>query len=155
MRPQQAVSKVVPKPVPLKNKLNIFEPCEVFVNLTLMNRASVIYSSGGKSSVIPALGLQYTGLHCFEKAKTNYDMVCIYEMEANTDPNRTVGGPYEPIFQDGYKLQSYDYPIITIPPKENMLLVFPSWVPHAVETNLSDEDRISLSFNFILNRSLP
>ena len=39
--------------------------------------------------------------------------------------------------------------------KENMLLVFPSWVPHAVETNLSDEDRISLSFNFILSRSLP
>ena len=74
LRPQQAVSKVVPKPVPLKNKLNIFEPCEVFVNLTLMNRASVIYGSGGKSSVIPALGLQYTGLHCFEKAKTNYDM---------------------------------------------------------------------------------
>ena len=57
-------------------------------------------------------------------------------------------------FKDGYKMQSYDYPIITIPPKENMLLVFPSWVPHAVETNLSDEDRISLSFNFILNRSL-
>ena len=56
-------------------------------------------------------------------------------------------------FKDGYKMQSYDYPIITIPPKENMLLVFPSWVPHAVETNLSDEDRISLSFNFILNRS--
>jgi len=58
-------------------------------------------------------------------------------------------------FKDDYKMQSYDYPIITIPPKENMLLVFPSWVPHAVETNLSDEDRISLSFNFILNRSLP
>ena len=57
-------------------------------------------------------------------------------------------------FKDGYKMQAYDYPIITIPPKENMLLVFPSWVPHAVETNLSDEDRISLSFNFILNRSL-
>ena len=51
-------------------------------------------------------------------------------------------------FKDGYKMQSYDYPIITIPPKENMLLVFPSWVPHAVETNLSNEDRISLSFNF-------
>ena len=49
-------------------------------------------------------------------------------------------------FKDGYKMQAYDYPIITIPPKENMLLVFPSWVPHAVETNLSDEDRISLSF---------
>ena len=51
-------------------------------------------------------------------------------------------------------MQSYDISISTIPLKEYMLLVFPSWVPHAVETNLSDEDRISLSFNFILNRSL-
>ena len=55
-------------------------------------------------------------------------------------------------FKDGYVMQPYDYPIITIPPKENMLIVFPSWVPHAVETNLSKEDRISLSFNFSLKR---
>ena len=38
-------------------------------------------------------------------------------------------------------------------PKENMLVVFPAWVPHAVEINLSDEERISLSFNFKLNRT--
>ena len=56
-------------------------------------------------------------------------------------------------FKDGYKKQPYDYPIITIPPKENMLIVFPSWVAHAVETNLSEEERISLSFNFILKRT--
>ena len=55
-------------------------------------------------------------------------------------------------FKDGYVMQPYDYPIITIPPKENLLIVFPSWVPHAVETNLSQEDRISLSFNFSLKR---
>ena len=55
-------------------------------------------------------------------------------------------------FKDGYIMQPYDYPIITIPPKENLLIVFPSWVPHAVETNLSKEDRISLSFNFSLKR---
>ncbi len=55
-------------------------------------------------------------------------------------------------FKDGYEMQLYDYPIITIPPKENLLIVFPSWVPHAVETNLSKEDRISLSFNFSLKR---
>ena len=43
--------------------------------------------------------------------------------------------------------------INTISPKENMLVVFPAWVPHAVEINLSDEERISLSFNFKLNRT--
>jgi uncharacterized protein (TIGR02466 family) len=33
------------------------------------------------------------------------------------------------------------------PPKENMLYVFPSWLNHNVEPNLSEEQRISLSFN--------
>ncbi len=56
-------------------------------------------------------------------------------------------------FREDYKLQGYDYPINTIAPKENMLIVFPAWVPHAVEINLSDDERISLSFNFKLNRS--
>ena len=56
-------------------------------------------------------------------------------------------------FKEGYQMQGYDYPINTISPKENMLIVFPAWVPHAVEINLSDEERISLSFNFKLNRS--
>ena len=56
-------------------------------------------------------------------------------------------------FKEGYQMQQYDYPINTISPKENMLVVFPAWVPHAVEINLSDEERISLSFNFKLNRT--
>ena len=56
-------------------------------------------------------------------------------------------------FKEGYQMQAYDYPINTISPKENMLIVFPAWVPHAVEINLSDDERISLSFNFKLNRS--
>ena len=60
---------------------------------------------------------------------------------------------YMGLFKDGYQMQSYDYPIITITPKENMLVVFPAWVPHAVEVNSSDDERISLSFNFKLNRT--
>ena len=46
-----------------------------------------------------------------------------------------------------------DYPINTITPKENMPVIFPAWAIHAVEINLSDDERISLSFNFKLNRS--
>ena len=56
-------------------------------------------------------------------------------------------------FKEGYQLQGYDFPINTISPKENLLIVFPAWVPHAVEINLSEEERVSLSFNFKLNRS--
>ncbi len=30
-----------------------------------------------------------------------------------------------------------------------VLIIFPSWLKHSVEPNLSDEDRISISFNYI------
>jgi uncharacterized protein (TIGR02466 family) len=32
-------------------------------------------------------------------------------------------------------------------PREGMLLIFPSWLEHSVTTNLTSEDRISISFN--------
>jgi len=34
-------------------------------------------------------------------------------------------------------------------PKPNMLLMFPAWIPHSVEINNSDRDRISISFNVV------
>ena len=37
--------------------------------------------------------------------------------------------------------------IFTMEPKENSLIIFPSWLTHRVEPNGSDEDRISISFN--------
>ena len=36
---------------------------------------------------------------------------------------------------------------INFTPKSNMLLIFPSWIEHKVESNLKDDSRISLSFN--------
>ena len=33
--------------------------------------------------------------------------------------------------------------------KENLLILFPSWILHQVETNLSNEDRISIAFNTV------
>ena len=35
----------------------------------------------------------------------------------------------------------------SIVPKENMLVVFPTWLSHRVGVNMSEEDRISISFN--------
>lgn len=34
-----------------------------------------------------------------------------------------------------------------IQPKNNMLVLFPSWLEHDVDQNLSDDDRISIAFN--------
>ncbi len=35
----------------------------------------------------------------------------------------------------------------TISPEDGALIIFPSWLEHGVNRNLSDEDRISISFN--------
>ena len=41
--------------------------------------------------------------------------------------------------------------IQTISPKPGDLILFPSWLPHLVEPNYSNDDRISVAFNIELN----
>ena len=55
-------------------------------------------------------------------------------------------------FKQGYNLLPNDLPKIPVKPLEKLLIVFPSWLPHSVEFNDTDEERISLSFNYILLR---
>ena len=55
-------------------------------------------------------------------------------------------------FKQGYNLLPNDLPKIPVKPLEKLLLVFPSWLPHSVEFNDTEEERISLSFNYILLR---
>ena len=55
-------------------------------------------------------------------------------------------------FKEGYKFLPNDLPKIPVKPVEKLLIVFPSWLPHSVEFNDTDEERISLSFNYILFR---
>lgn len=43
-------------------------------------------------------------------------------------------------YYDGY---AYNY----IQPKNNLLILFPSWLEHDVEENKSDDERISIAFN--------
>ena len=38
---------------------------------------------------------------------------------------------------------------IRIEPVEGNIILFPSYIPHSVETNDHDEERISISFNII------
>ena len=55
-------------------------------------------------------------------------------------------------FKQGYNLLPNDLPKIPVKPLEKLLIDFPSWLPHSVEFNDTDEERISLSFNYILFR---
>ena len=45
----------------------------------------------------------------------------------------------------------YNSMIWNISPKPGDLVIFPSWVPHYTEPNMSNEDRISFSFNSQVN----
>lgn len=51
------------------------------------------------------------------------------------------------------KLNGFNSQKWKIDPKENMLLIFPSWLHHYVEPNDSNENRISISFNIGILRS--
>lgn len=44
----------------------------------------------------------------------------------------------------------YNKRIYSLEPKEKMLVLFPSTIRHAVEINRSNEERISLAFNFFI-----
>ena len=41
-------------------------------------------------------------------------------------------------------------PVQFIPPEAGTLIIFPSWLEHGVNQNLSDAERVSMSFNINL-----
>jgi uncharacterized protein (TIGR02466 family) len=43
-------------------------------------------------------------------------------------------------------------PIIKYSPKVSRILLFPGWLEHGIETNLTDNNRLSFSFNLIFSR---
>jgi uncharacterized protein (TIGR02466 family) len=46
----------------------------------------------------------------------------------------------------------FTLPTLSVTPKENLLLIFPSWIEHSVGMNLSQYDRISIAFNFGISK---
>mgnify|MGYP003680628256 FL=1 len=53
-------------------------------------------------------------------------------------PNRIKGQPPKHLWRE-----------IHLQPQENRAIIFPAWLWHSVEANKSNENRISVSFNFI------
>jgi uncharacterized protein (TIGR02466 family) len=45
------------------------------------------------------------------------------------------------------ELTAYNTDQVVVPVAEGMLLLFPAWLPHSVDANRSDRQRISISFN--------
>ena len=36
---------------------------------------------------------------------------------------------------------------VSVDPVDNQLIIFPAWIQHMVEPNMSEEDRVSIAFN--------
>ncbi|UBF25016.1 hypothetical protein K9N68_25765 [Kovacikia minuta CCNUW1] len=53
---------------------------------------------------------------------------------------------YKPLVSD---FTAYTADAISHVAEAGLLLIFPSWLKHGVEPNLSDEERVSISFNYI------
>ena len=49
-----------------------------------------------------------------------------------------------------YEYNQYTSMVWNISPDPGDLVIFPSWMSHYVEPNMSDEDRISISFNTVI-----
>ena len=54
---------------------------------------------------------------------------------------------HQGFYQNEFNYNEFNSNSYEIQPQDNMLILFPSYLPHRVEQNLSDKDRISLSFN--------
>lgn len=52
-------------------------------------------------------------------------------------------------FATGQEDAGFMYNQFSYPPVEGRVIIFPSWLPHGVETGTNDTQRISISFNFV------
>ena len=50
-------------------------------------------------------------------------------------------------YTESFQKKSSAYPVYMFPPTEGTILLFPASIMHKVESNQSDEDRISIAFN--------
>ncbi len=57
---------------------------------------------------------------------------------------------YLKLMIDGAPSRPFNTNIHPYQPQEGTLLLFPSWLPHMVEANQSEERRISIAFNVML-----
>jgi uncharacterized protein (TIGR02466 family) len=79
----------------------------------------------------------------------------VYYVKASQDSGDIMfyGDPklefYNSLYFDIKNKNTHAY--VTYKPIVGRVLIFPPWLPHSVETNNSNDDRISIGFNFMVN----
>jgi uncharacterized protein (TIGR02466 family) len=73
----------------------------------------------------------------------------VYYIQSNgNDGNLTFHAPLSTMEQGTASSDEWNYSMISYPPVAGRLFVFPSWVPHSVGDNMTDDTRVSVAMNF-------
>ena len=75
---------------------------------------------------------------------------CVYYLQSKDTGNLVFSNPANILSYDCHDLSPFVHSKI-VAPDDGDLIMWPSWVPHLVEPNMSDKDRINLAFNIRLN----
>ena len=95
--------------------------------------------------------INYQGKHQHQRQHTHPGgrISVVYYVQSNgQDGNLTFHPPVANMDQIEPSCDEWNYSMISYPPVQGRMFVFPSWVPHSVGDNMTDDTRISIAMNF-------
>lgn len=112
------------------NFLNSIELKDIWININSTNNFNLIHTHPN---------CKFSGVYYVKTPKNSGDLVFY-----NPSCDMMI---YD--WNDDFKnFNSYNSHRFVFPIQENQLYLFPSWLKHSVNPNLSNKERVSLSFNF-------
>jgi uncharacterized protein (TIGR02466 family) len=95
--------------------------------------------------------INYQGKHQHQRQHTHpaAKISAVYYIKCNgNDGNLTFHAPLSTMEQGIAASDEWNYSMVSYPPVAGRLFVFPSWVPHSVGDNMTDDTRVSVAMNF-------
>lgn len=95
--------------------------------------------------------VNYQGKHQHQRQHTHPHMKlsAVYYVKTNgQDGNLSFHAPLSTMEQGAPASDEWNYSMFNYTPVTGRLFVFPSWVPHSVGDNMTDDTRISIAMNF-------
>lgn len=95
--------------------------------------------------------INYQGKYQHQRQHTHHGSIlsAVYYLKTNgQDGNITFHPPTSGMELRDAASPEWNYSMVSYPAVEGRLFVFPSWVPHSVSDNMTDDTRISIAMNF-------
>tara|TARA_B110000977_G_C11087490_1_gene495303 strand:+ start:1038 stop:1598 length:561 start_codon:yes stop_codon:yes gene_type:complete len=117
-----------------------------FVNNTLIKSIGqpILKEYGIVNPVVQSMWASVNNKHSFNYQHTHEGYLSgVFYLQVPKDSGRLIF-TNPAVRSESHPIRQKNYPII---PQELACIVFPSWLEHYVEPNMSDEARVSISFN--------